>query len=129
MLRVVLDLWRSEQGAVLSTELALIIATMLLAAGSGLGTGLQALTNSVNCKLGEVGDAIESVPVGFSFNGLASCSACVAGSSYCPRESLERTHAPWLIRDGCEFNDPCEDTGCCVESVEHVHTSHARPTP
>jgi hypothetical protein len=82
MLRMLVQLWDGEQGAVLSMELALIIATMLLAAETGLVVGLQALTDGVNDKLIDLGSAIGSLNVGYSVGGVQTCHASFASSSY-----------------------------------------------
>jgi len=81
MFRKCVELWKGEQGAVLSTELALIIATMLIAA-DGLIVGLTDLTQGVNSELSQLGTAIGSIPVSYSFAGMRSCTGQVSGASF-----------------------------------------------
>lgn len=88
MLRIVVQLWNGEQGAVLSTELALIIATMLLAAETGLVVGLQALTDGVNDTLIDLGNAIGSLNVGYTIGGVETCHASFSSSSFASRRHV-----------------------------------------
>ncbi|GEM_PF-4664601 len=88
MLRMLVQLWNGEQGAVLSTELALIIATMLLAAETGLVVGLQALTDGVNDTLIDLGSAIGSLNVGYTVGGVQTCHASFSASSFASRRHV-----------------------------------------
>lgn len=60
-------LWADDRGAVISTELVLIIGILIF----GIIPGLVALRNSVIAALGTIGNVITTVVPSFTFSGFA----------------------------------------------------------
>jgi hypothetical protein len=81
-------LWLDEGGAILSTELILILVITVI----GLITGLVALRDSVDLQLADLAGAIAAIDVSYAWDGtaytcaetcgLSGSAAAVAGSSY-----------------------------------------------
>lgn len=72
------QLWKDEDGVILSAETVLIGTVGVI----GLTTGLSALSNSVNEELKEVGSAIRSLDQSYITSGNYSCHASTPGSSF-----------------------------------------------
>ena len=64
-------LWDDDQGAVISTELVLVLGILVF----GLIPGLVALRNSVNAALATIGNILGRITPSFTFSGYA-----IAGS-------------------------------------------------
>ncbi len=120
------ELWTAEEGAVISTELALVIAVMLLAAQSGVGVGLDNLSTSINGKLLEVGEAIQNIPVSYAYSGQSSCTAWVRGACFDGSERNRPCQTPLLV------DDPCISQGSVVPKptwFEGGASNRQRPEP
>ena len=61
------QLWNDDQGAVVSSELVLVIGILIF----GIIPGLVALRNSVNAALATIGNALGRVTPTFTFSGYA----------------------------------------------------------
>ena len=59
-------LWRDEGGAILTTELILIIVITVI----GMVVGLTALRDAVDAQLADLAGAIAAIDVGYQFDGL-----------------------------------------------------------
>lgn len=68
--------WNDEAGFV--TLEYLFGATILVI---GMVVGLVALKNSINAELGELGEAIQALSQGYSFNGEAFCNSAATDGS------------------------------------------------
>jgi hypothetical protein len=60
-------LWADDRGAVISTELVLVIGILIF----GIIPGLVALRNSVIAALGTIGNVLNTVIPSFTFSGFA----------------------------------------------------------
>ena len=60
-------LWADDRGAVISTELVLVIGILIF----GIIPGLVALRNSVIAALGTIGNVITTIVPSFTFSGFA----------------------------------------------------------
>ena len=69
-------LWSDDRGAVLSTELVLIIGIVIF----GIIPGLVALRNSLNAALGTIGNVITTIVPSFTFSGFAIGRASGGGT-------------------------------------------------
>ncbi len=69
-------LWSDESGAVLSAELILLLAIVVMA----LVVGLKELQMAVNEELEDAATAIGSIDQTYSFGGVTSCCASHNGS-------------------------------------------------
>ncbi len=75
MKNVLSRLWADDRGAVISTELVLVIGILIF----GIIPGLVALRNSVNAALGTIGNILTSVVPSFTFSGFAIGAASPPG--------------------------------------------------
>lgn len=64
-------LWMDEGGAILTTELILIMVLTVI----GLIVGLTALRDAVDYQLADLAGAIAAIDVSYSFDGLAYTAA------------------------------------------------------
>src|SRR5215216_2074940 len=60
-------LWTDDRGAIISTELILVIGILIF----GIIPGLVALRNSVNAALGTIGNILTTIVPSFTFSGFA----------------------------------------------------------
>ena len=60
-------LWADDRGAVISTELVLVIGILIF----GIIPGLVALRNSINAALGTIGNILVTIVPSFTFSGFA----------------------------------------------------------
>lgn len=60
-------LWADDRGAVISTELVLVIGILIF----GIIPGLVALRNSVIAALGTIGNTLTSIVPSFTYSGFA----------------------------------------------------------
>jgi len=67
MSNVARRLWADDRGAVISTELVLIIGIMIF----GLIPGLVAMRNSVIAALGTIGNTLADLVPSFTYSGFA----------------------------------------------------------
>ena len=85
-----LQLWRDESGAIVSSEIVVVMTTLVI----GLIAGGVALQNAITEEMGDVGRAMQAFNQSFSFGGKrlgeeeAPCAE-VLGSLYadCPETS------------------------------------------
>jgi len=61
------QLWNDDQGAVISTELVLVVGILVF----GIIPGLVALRNSVNSSLATMGNVLTRITPSFTFSGYA----------------------------------------------------------
>ncbi len=59
------QLWNDDQGAVISTELVLVVGILVF----GIIPGLVALRNSVNASLATMGNVLTRITPSFTFSG------------------------------------------------------------
>lgn len=71
-------LWNDEAGAVLSAELVLVLTIVVI----GVLVGLKALQAAVVTELTDVAGAVGSLNQSYSYGGIESCGAAVAGSAF-----------------------------------------------
>ena len=81
-------LWADDKGAVIASELVLVVAATV----AGVAPGLMALRNSTNASMASLGDELLSIPTRFGVapytvqgaegNGGGSAVAGVGGMSY-----------------------------------------------
>jgi Flp pilus assembly pilin Flp len=67
MSKLLAQLWNDDQGAVISTELVLVIGILVF----GIIPGLVALRNSVNASLATIGNVLGNITPSFTFSGYA----------------------------------------------------------
>ena len=67
MSSMIAQLWNDDQGAVVSSELVLVIGILVF----GIIPGLVALRNSVNAALATIGNALGRITPTFTFSGYA----------------------------------------------------------
>lgn len=91
-------LWSDESGAIVSTEIVLVITIL----GIGMVVGLAAVRNSVVTELADVAQAVANVDQSYSYSGVTGHAASSAGSAY--------TDAP----DFCDQQGQGEGTSKCV---------------
>ena len=70
------QLWNDDQGAVISTELILVVGILVF----GIIPGLVALRNSVNSSLATMGNVLTRITPSFTFSGY-QIGASVGGGS------------------------------------------------
>ena len=70
-------LWDDDQGAVISSELILVLGILVF----GLIPGLVALRNSVNAALATIGNFLGRITPSFTFSGYAITSAAAANTN------------------------------------------------
>ena len=71
-------LWNDESGAIVSTEIVLVITIL----GIGMVVGLAAVRNSVTTELADVAQAVANVNQSYSYSGQTGHSATTAGSQF-----------------------------------------------
>jgi Flp pilus assembly pilin Flp len=76
MSNVLRRLWADDRGAVISTELVLVIGILIF----GIIPGLVALRNSVIAALGTIGNVLTTVVPSFTFSGFAIGRASGGGT-------------------------------------------------
>ena len=69
-------LWNDECGAIISSELVLLVTILVI----GMIVGLKALQQAVVNELGDVAAAIGAINQSYSFGGVTGCCAFTAGS-------------------------------------------------
>ena len=74
--QAVQQLWREQEGAVLTTELVLVGAVL----GIGVVAGLAGLRDSVVQELTDLSENLSQLNQTYSYSGLEGCSASTAGS-------------------------------------------------
>ncbi len=99
LVAVGMSLWKSEDGAIISAELVLVMTIAVLA----MIVGLHKVSLAVNAELNDVAEAFGAISQTFCFEGVSVCNACVSGSSFndhpdfcdCARlEQVGHIHAP-----------------------------------
>ncbi len=89
-------LWNDESGAIVSTEIVLVITIL----GIGMVVGLAAVRNSVTTELADVAQAVANVNQSYSYSGQQGHAAQTAGSQW---------------QDTADFCDPgADETAKCV---------------
>lgn len=78
MSQVLLQFWVEEDGAIISSELILVLTILVL----GMIVGLATLRDSVVAELADLAAAIGSVNQSYSFAGLSGHSSSTAGSFF-----------------------------------------------
>ncbi len=74
-------LWSDESGAIVSTEIVLVITIL----GIGMVVGLAAVRNSVVSELGDVAQAIANTNQSYSYSAVSGHAASSAGASFVDR--------------------------------------------
>ena len=69
-------LWNDECGAIISSELVLLVTILVI----GMIVGLKALQQAVVNELGDVAAAIGAINQSYSFGGVTGCCAFTSGS-------------------------------------------------
>lgn len=100
------QLWADEIGAVLSSELVLIMTLLVI----GMIAGLSALRVAVVQELGDIAGAIGKLSQSYSFGGVTACCASTAGSSF--EDLADLCDAPDTPTGGCNSVTPCIDAVC-----------------
>jgi len=77
-MRVLTQLWRDEQGFVVSAELVLIGTILVI----GMIVGLATVRDQVIQELADVAMAISQVNQSYSFSGITGHTSSVAGSAF-----------------------------------------------
>jgi Flp pilus assembly pilin Flp len=70
-------LWADDRGAVISTELVLVIGILIF----GIIPGLVALRNSIIAALGTIGNTLTNLVPSFTYSGFAIGSQSAAGKT------------------------------------------------
>jgi hypothetical protein len=100
----VLVLWNEERGAIVSSELVLILTIAVLSMVVGLG----AVSVSVSQELEDLAEAFGAVDQSYMFNGARVCTAVASGSSFndkpdsCDCEAMEVCNQVDAGREKCE---------------------------
>lgn len=71
------SLWKDECGAIISTELVLVITI----AGIGMIVGLSTLRNAVVAELADVAAAVNNVDQSYSYSGVTGHQSATNGSA------------------------------------------------
>jgi hypothetical protein len=77
-MNLMLRLWSDEAGFVISSELILIAAILVM----GLLTGLATIRDQIVQELGDVADAVSELQQDFQWSGTTGHSSTVAGSIF-----------------------------------------------
>ncbi len=72
------QLWRDENGAVITTELVLVLTIMVI----GAMTGLVSLRDAIVTELADVADAIATLDQSYVIPGVTSQFAATAGTEF-----------------------------------------------
>ena len=72
------SLWKDECGAIVSTELVLVITIL----GIGMIVGLATLRNAVVTELADTAEAIGSVDQSYTYSGITGHESATAGSAF-----------------------------------------------
>lgn len=78
MFSILRGLWNDDCGAIISTEMCLIMAIC----GVGLIAGLTQVRNAVLNEMNDMAQAIGSIDQTYRYSGASSRSAFTAGSAY-----------------------------------------------
>lgn len=82
-------LWSDESGAIVSTEIVLVITIL----GIGMVVGLTTLRNDVVTELADTAQAISNIDQGYSYAGVTGHESLSAGSSYVDADDFCETDA------------------------------------
>ncbi len=77
MRKLILSLWRDDQGAIIAIEY-LFVATILVL---GIIVGLTNLRTAINVELTELGNAILALSQGYTVSGASGAGASTDGSA------------------------------------------------
>lgn len=77
-MNLMLRLWSDEAGFVVSSELILIAAIVVM----GMLTGMATIRDQVVQELGDVGDAVSELSQSFRWQGTTGHSSSVAGTLF-----------------------------------------------
>lgn len=94
-----LELWKDEQGAILSAEVVTVGTIAVL----GSITGLTVAANAVDGEMKDFAYAIRSLDQSYAINGHRNCGAYTAGSCFTQRDVQES------IQDLCADDTTPED--------------------
>lgn len=91
-------LWTDDVGAVVSSELVLVLTILVL----GMIVGLTTLRDQVVQELGDIASAVASTNQSFSFSGITGHHASTAGSIFDDTS------------DDCDFDPICMTADDCI---------------
>ncbi len=77
-------LWSDESGAIVSTEIVLVITIL----GIGMIVGLTTLRNDVVTELADTAQAISNIDQSYSYAGIIGHESFTAGSQYQDRNDF-----------------------------------------
>ena len=106
MKKVSLSLWKSEDGAIISAELVLVMTIAVLS----MVVGLSSVAHALNAELEDVSEAFGALSQSYQYQGLSACTAAWSGSSFNDEPDTASCDCiPLRIRsDHFSVQDKCE---------------------
>lgn len=83
-MKVFKSLWNDESGAIVSTEIVLVVTIL----GLGMIAGLTSVRNSVVTELADIGQAVSDVNQTYSYSSVKGHSSYTAGSEFWDRKDF-----------------------------------------
>ncbi len=89
-------LWNDESGAIISTEIVLVITIL----GIGMVVGLSTLRNDVVTELADTAQAIANIDQSYSYSGVTGHQSSSAGSTWADSNDFCETDGGTNDRNG-----------------------------